>query len=284
MKITADISAKLNLMLSVTGKRKDGYHLIESVMQSVSLFDTVSVETNSIGNIIVKTNNEALTEDNIAKKAAELYFEKANLYNGADIYIEKRIPVSAGLGGGSADAAAVLLILNRIYEKFSIDELKTIGLLVGADVPFCLEGGTAFVKGIGEQIKRIKDIPNCWFLLVKNCKKSSTKQMYEKIDEIGFSNGNKKIIAHFESGDLKAICSNISNDFYKVCKTTENEEIFRFFKSFNPLGYGLSGAGPTVFAVFDDYNKANKLYDQLKSKVEFATVCQPTQSSIKFID
>lgn len=287
MKIKAKAFAKLNLCLGVTGKQNNGYHTIESVMQSVSLYDTVVINIIDKQTIKVSTNDEVLNgEENIAYKAAELYFEQAKISNGVEIFIEKRIPKAAGLGGGSADAAAVLLLLNKIYNKFEFNELSEIALKLGADVPFCLMGGTAFVEGIGEKIKKIKDVPPCAIVLIKDFKKASTKQMYEQIDNIGFSesNSSKFVLSAIKENNLEILCDNFYNDFYKVIKNEKTEEMLKVFKSYKAKGVGLSGAGPTLFAVFDNLANAENLYNNLKNQVEFVTVCEPTKNSIEIID
>ena len=164
MKVKA--CAKINLTLDIVGKRCDGYHLIDSVFQSVSIFDELCVEKGD--GITVKCSVGSIdNKDNIVCKAAEKFFENTKINGGAAIEIKKNIPLAAGLGGGSADAAAVIVALDRLYEtKLSNEQICSIGLSVGADVPFCTVGGTARVGGIGEIVEKLPDIPDC---AVFNC-------------------------------------------------------------------------------------------------------------------
>lgn len=248
--------AKINLTLDITGKRKNGYHLIDSVMQSISLYDTVIVKKAS--EIVVGCSTKALFgKNNIAYNSAEEFFRASEINGGADIYIEKSIPTAAGLGGGSADAAAVLFGLNAIYETgFSVEELCRIGLKVGADIPFCITGGTARVEGIGEIIRRVPDMPECGIVVIKVGEKASTAEMYRKIDVKGdFSNDTPKVLAAIENHNLSLLCQNIGNAFSSVSDT---EIPFELLKKTRPIGYSLSGSGPACFGIYSDFKKAEE--------------------------
>lgn len=180
--------AKINLFLEVNDLRPDGYHNITSVMQTVSLYDKVHIElTKAAGiEVLVKDMPDISDSNNIAYKAAELFFNRVNVKNyGANIRIEKSIPLLSGLGGGSSDAAAVLIGLNQMFENvLETQELINIGKQIGADVPFCIVQGTALIGGIGENIKPCPKIPPCYIVIVKDGKKESTKTMYKKIDGV----------------------------------------------------------------------------------------------------
>ena len=180
MKIKAN--AKINLTLDVLGKRDDGYHLIDSVFQSVSLGDIVTVNKCDVIRVDC-TDSTICDESNIAYKAAKMLKDEFNLPGGISIQLKKVIPVAAGMAGGSSDAAAVLVALNKLYEtNLSEDELCEIGLSVGADVPFCIIGGTARVGGIGEKMEKLPDMPQCAIIIIKHGQKLSTADMYRQVD------------------------------------------------------------------------------------------------------
>ncbi len=259
MKLIAN--AKINFTLDIKGKREDGYHLLDSVMQSVSLCDTVTVNKSDL--ICVScSDGEISGEGNIAFKAAKTFFEFTEIFGGADIYIEKKIPKAAGLGGGSADAAAVIVGLDRLYKtNLSVESLCEIGLKVGADVPFCIMGATARVKGIGEIIEPLPSFPERYLVIVKNGEKLSTKDMYEKIDGMGdMPLYTDKFIENHLNGQTDEALKNCGNAFEAVCKT---DNIRKLSQKYNPLCVGLSGSGPSVYVAFKSKEDAQKLSDEL---------------------
>lgn len=278
MKLKAN--AKINLTLDVVGKRADGYHLIDSVFQSVSLCDFVSVEKDSL--ISVHCSDDTISDkSNIANKAAERFFDYTKLNGGAKIVIEKHIPLAAGLGGGSADAAAVITALDKIYgTALTTDALCEIGLKVGADVPFCIVGGTARVGGIGEKLEKLPDISDCTILLVKHGTKQSTADMYKKIDSCSISTSHTAdAVTGIECGDLQMVCKNISNAFSMVC---DNSELINDIKSTKPLAVSLSGSGPTTFAVYNDASTALCAAEGLKKMGYSPIITAPANSGIIF--
>ena len=170
MQLSCKANAKINLTLDIVGVRKDGYHILDMIMQSVSLADTVKISLNNIPQINVESSCNIISgENNIAYKAASYFLKEANINSGVDIYIEKNIPMSAGLGGGSADAAAVLLALNSLFNgPLDKKTLEKIALKLGADVPYFLYGGTVRVGGIGEEMKVLPPMPDCFIIIAKN--------------------------------------------------------------------------------------------------------------------
>ena len=277
MKIKAN--AKINLTLDICSKRSDGYHIIDSVMQSVSLFD--ELELKRADNISIWYSDIGKCgEDDICYKAAKSFFERANISGGAEIRIEKKIPCVAGVGGSSSDAAAVIVELNRMYgTDFSVDTLCEIGLKVGADVPFCIVGGTVRVGGIGEKLEPIKAIPSCAFLIVVLSKKSSTKQMYEEIDSKPYDDAaTPKMIDAIENRDLTEISKGLSNAF-KAVHGIETEE--KLLLEFAPLGIGLSGSGPAVYAVFENEEEALNAQSKLKKRQIISYVAIPREKGIE---
>ena len=278
MRMKLKANAKLNLSLDICSKREDGYHILDSVMQSVSLCDNVNVE--KAEKITVCYSDIGLCGSNdICYLAAKNFFEYAGIENGADIYIEKNIPCVAGMGGSSCDAAAVLMALNRLYEtNYAEGTLIEIGLKVGADVPFCIVGGTCRVGGIGEILTPIKPLTSCAFLVVVMGKKPSTKEMYELIDSKPYRCGNtQKLIDMIEEGNLKGMCSSLSNAFEVVHSIRLERELLG---RFSPLGIGLSGSGPAVFAVFENKAQADKARSVLETEGIAAYVVEPQEKGI----
>lgn len=277
MKIKAN--AKINLTLDICAQREDGYHILDSVMQSVSLCD--DVELNMSDRISVWYSDLGdCGEDDICFKAAKSFFEYSNLSGGVDIRITKKIPCVAGLGGSSSDAAAVIVGLNKMYKTaYSLDTLCKIGLKVGADVPFCIVGGTARVGGIGEKVTHIKGIPDCAFLIVVLGKKKSTKEMYGAIDSKPFAPfKTESMINAINGGDLNEVCNNISNAF-KGVHSIEYEE--SLLSRFNPLAIGLSGSGPAAFAVFKNGEDALNTQNELKKQNITSFVAAPREKGIE---
>ena len=251
--------AKVNLTLDVLDRRDDGYHNIDSVMQKISLCDVLEVKR--ANEINVSCNIEELIgKNNIVYKAAEEFFGYTGIFKGADISINKNIPCAAGLGGGSADAAAVIRALDVIYETHLSDEsLCEIGIRIGADVPFCLISGTARIGGIGEKIEKIKPITGFGVLIIKNGSKKSTAEMYRMIDRVKERKPmSQKFIDALNSGNSPFDFT--GNDFLYTedrCDTIEK------IKQTQPICVSLSGSGPSLFAVYKDTDDAKRAAELL---------------------
>ena len=262
MKIKAN--AKINLSLSVKGKRHDGYHLIDTVMHSVSLFDEVEIDK-AEEITVVCDKSDIPQESNIAFKAAKLFFEHTKINGGATIKVKKNIPFPAGLGGGSADAAAVLLGLDNIYDTtLSEDTLCALALKLGADVPFFIKGGCQRAQGIGERLTPLCTMKDGYILLAKAGTKPSTGEMYRLLDskdpEIC---DTETVIKAVENNDLELLCDNLFNAFLTVWGKTEIEQKLN---SLSPLAVSLSGSGPTFFALFGDFELAKAAENKLKEQ------------------
>lgn len=261
--------AKINLTLDVTGKREDGYHLIETVMQMVNLSDIVIVDKQDKG-IKITTNKKFLPNNNknIAYKAAELFFDCLGKKGGAKILIHKNIPVAAGLAGGSGNGAAVLASLNLLYDSpFSDEELLRLGAKLGADVPYCMMGKTQLAKGIGEILTPIKNNSRYYIVLVTPPIAISTPWAYSELDnneKTDFPDTNAMIKA-LEDGDYYEMCENLSNVFEGVVakRYPEITKIKEKLISDGANGAIMSGSGSTVFGFFDDYKKAKASQDSL---------------------
>ncbi len=279
MVLTAN--AKINLTLDIVGVREDGYHILDMIMQSVTLADKVTVELNDSGLITVESSNGTINgENNIAFNAAEFFLREADIDSGVNIYIEKNIPMSAGLGGGSADAAAVLLGLNKLLgEPLELPTLERLALRLGADVPYFLYGGTVRVGGIGEQMSALPPLPDCYIIIAKNADKGSTKEMYRLIDsaEEKIHCDNEKVISAIKDANLSAICDNLSNSFSAVWDYSDLTEII---KEFGALAVSLSGSGPSVFGIFDNEQSANNCLNALKIENIEAYLTLPYEKAI----
>ncbi len=259
--------AKINLTLDVLGKRPDGYHDVEMIMQTVSLYDMIIVDKCDEG-IEIITNLKFLptNENNIAYKAAQEFFDYTQINKGCKITMHKNIPVAAGLAGGSGNAAAVLCALDKLYNtNLSLNELKEIGVKLGADVPYCISGGTALATGIGEIIAPLPSLPKCCILMVKPPISVSTGAIYNQIDsaEIQDHPNTNAMIEAIADGDIIEIAKNLSNVMGTV--TESMHPIIRGIKNKmiknGALGAVMSGSGPTVFGIFPDYETAKKSHD-----------------------
>lgn len=259
--------AKINLTLDVLGRRENGYHDVLMIMQTISLFDLLIIDKTD-GEISVSTNLRYLpnNEKNIAYKAVMLFKEAMDIHGGAKIIMHKNIPVAAGLAGGSGNAAAVLCALNLLYDtNLSADELLSLCAKLGADVPYCVMGGTYLASGIGEILKPLSPAPEAYVLLVKPPISISTQTIYEQIDSAPIEKhpDTDAVISALKNGDLRAIASGLCNVMETVTETTHPE--VRGIKNKmilnGALGAVMSGSGPTVFGLFDDYKTAKASAD-----------------------
>jgi len=270
MKIKA--YAKINIALDVVGKRKDGYHLLRMIMQAIDLYDTIEIEKIDSG-INLKCNKHYVPTDerNLAYKAAKLFKETYSIDEGVDITLDKNIPVSAGLAGGSTDAAGVLKLMNKIFDvNADDDELKALGLKLGADVPYCISGGTALCEGVGEQITQLKQFKDKILILIKPPFGVSTKEVYKNFDlsRVIFHPRIEELIEKMESDDIYFVANNMKNLLENVTlkKHRVISSIKEEVKLNGSIGTMMSGSGPTVFAFFDDMLKAQICYDNMKTK------------------
>lgn len=267
--------AKLNLSLDVLSRRSDGYHEMCMIMQTISLCDTLSLECNEESGVRVSTNLRFLPNDerNLAAIAARKYWEARKCEaKGLSINIDKKIPVCAGLGGGSADAAAVLRALNKWADvPLPEEELAQIGEQVGSDVPYCVIGGTALAEGKGERLSRLAPLPDCFIVVCKPAFSVSTPELFGCIDcrKIRCRPDTDGLIAALSAGDLPGVARRMYNVFEDVLperKRAEIAEIKNELISFGALGAVMSGTGPTAFGIFDDENAARGAFTALKDR------------------
>lgn len=275
--------AKVNLTLDVLGKRPDGYHDLKSVMQTISVRDDIEIDldTGKPWNLFCTMEGIPCDERNLAWKAAKVYFQTLGMDpNGLTIRITKRIPTEAGLGGGSADAAAVLRALNRHYDNpLSILALAELGSQIGSDVPFCTLCGTAMVEGRGERLRKLPDMPDCCFVICKPEFSSSTPELYRKIDEVTIAKhpDHKAMESALISGDLGKIAENIYNVFDPIV-TAEHLElnyIKSIFNSYGSVVQQMTGSGSAVFAIVPDFEFAAVICSMLKDNYPDVFIAKP---------
>lgn len=249
--------AKINLSLDVTGRREDGLHTLDTVMQSVALWDEIELTPGGIPGIRLQCSRDYLPTDNAntAYRAARYFFQKIGLQNeGLSIAIRKRIPSRAGMGGGSTDAAAVLRALNRIYgANLPVETLRELATRVGADVPFCLEGGTCRCTGIGEVMEPVAEIPNCFLVVCKPPAGMSTLRAYALLDQYPMTRdyGTPKMVEALEKGDLRKVGQALSNRFDQTLRLMQVREIKKALLAAGALGAMMTGSGSAVFGIFE---------------------------------
>lgn len=275
--------AKINLTLDVLDKRQDGYHDLKSVMQTISIRDDIEIDLDTGKPWTLSCSKEGIPcdETNLAWKAAKVFFDTLGKDpNGVAIRITKRIPTEAGLGGGSADAAAVLRALNKHYgSPLSILALAELGSQVGSDVPFCTLCGTAMVEGRGERLRKLPDMPDCCFVVCKPDFSSSTPELYKKLDETTIARrpDHQAMESALLAGDLGKIAENVYNVFDPVV-TAEHLElnyIKSIFNSYGSVAQQMTGSGSAVFAIVPDFEFAAVICSMLKDNYPDVFIAKP---------
>ncbi len=263
--------AKINLGLDVIGRRENGYHDVRMVMQTIYLYDNVTLEKTEEPGIQLYTNLSYLPVDekNIAYKAAKLLMDEFDIQEGVRITLEKRIPVAAGMAGGSSNAAAVLVGMNRLFKlDLSEQDLMERGVSLGADVPYCVMRGTVLAEGIGEILTPLAPLPKCYILVAKPGISVSTKTVYEKLDSHEIENHPDidGLLCGLDAGDIKAIASKMGNVLERV--TIDDypviEEIKDVMKHNGALNAMMSGSGPTVFGIFEEKHIAKQAMQRVR--------------------
>lgn len=270
-KVEEKAYAKINLVLNIGDLRPDGYHDIQTIMQSLELHDDVTVEQTGSTGITVTASVDTIPTDesNLAVKAVKAFAAKTGVpADGLSIHIEKRIPVAAGLGGGSSDAAATLRALNVLYEtNLSVDELAEIGIEVGSDVPFCVHGGCAYVEGKGDMVVPTTPMPQCIIVIGKPDLAISTEKMYQRFDQAELpqrADHTPEIMLGLRWENLKAVAESVGNAFEQVLMKNERNTVDMMkevMNQFGTLGTAMTGSGPAVFGIFD-----NELYARVASE------------------
>lgn len=262
---------KINLGLDVVRRRPDGYHEVRMVMQMVNFYDRITITKLDHPGIEVTTNLSFLptNEHNIVYKAAALLTQQYHLERGVVIDLQKHIPVSAGMAGGSTDAATVLFGMNRLF-KLSLSQAKLmeLGVHLGADVPYCLLRKTALAEGIGEKLTTLPPMPECWILIARPGVGVSTRMVYETLDlsQVGEHPDIDGIIADIRGGDLYGMAEKLSNvlETVTIPRHPIIEVIKDHMKQHGAVNALMSGSGPTVFGIFDSENTIRQAYSELK--------------------
>lgn len=282
-------NAKINLTLDITGVREDGYHDLSSVMQSIDLADTLEITEREDGEIKLYCDKEEIPTDsrNTVYKAAEKLLKFAGIQKGVNIKINKLIPSEAGMGGGSADAAATLAALKALYKiDISDEELYKIAASVGADVPFCLHGGTCLCEGIGEKMTEVGAMPSCTIIVCKPPVGVSTGKAYSETDKNPqklFGKTEKLCeILNLKNKNLTDVCTQISNRFDEVLEIDEVQQIKRKMLETGAVAACMTGSGSAVFGIYDENSKTSEITDSLKAYGE-VFVTEPCEC-VNFIE
>ncbi len=280
--------AKLNLTLDILGKREDGYHELNMVMQSIDLTDTVTITEKDEHGLSLSCNVPYLPcdESNIAAKAVRRFFESIGKEApGLCIHLDKVIPTCAGMAGGSSDGAAVLRILRALYANdIPRDKLESIGALVGSDVPYCIRGGTVLAQGRGEILTDLPPLPDCYFVVCKPPFPISTPELFAqvRVKKLRCHPDTAGMVRALEAGDLDGIAHRIYNVFEDVLpkKYTEVFEIKRKLLDFGAVTASMTGSGPTVFGLFQDENHAKTAAFELKKEYSATFFCKNATKSV----
>lgn len=274
--------AKINLGLDILGKREDGYHEVRMIMQTIQMYDVLDMKRVKKPGISLSVNYPYIPNDerNLVYKAARLLMDEFQIKEGVEIRLEKFIPVAAGMAGGSSDAAAALVGINRLFKLgLSERDLMERAVNIGADVPYCVMRGTALAEGIGEKLTRITQVPECFVLIGKPGVNVSTKTAYEslQLDKLSYRPDIDGMIEDIERGDLLAMTEKMGNVFEPGIteKYPVIGEIRKLMEEHGALKAMMSGSGPTVFGIFDDRKKmegaAAALRESRLAKTVFAT-------------
>jgi len=287
MKVTVSAPAKINLFLDIIGKLDNGYHSLFMVMQSVGLSDEISVELCEENGIFLTCSDDRLPTDekNIAYKAAKKFCEAAGIEPNFKIHIEKKIPFAAGLAGGSADAAAVIVGLDELLKTdFSQSKLCEIGLSVGSDVPFCIVGGTCLSQNTGGILSQLKPLKDCFIVLAKPEAGVSTAEAYAAADNTYlYRPDSMRMLDACEKGDFELICKYAGNVFEQIIEVRERVEFKDIMRKHGASLCQMSGSGPTVFALFDEKENAESCAAQLKKICADVFVTTPVSNGAKCI-
>lgn len=272
-KIIKEAYAKINLGLDVLRRREDGYHEVKMIMQTVDIHDTLTFVKREEPGIVLAVDDQELSidSDNLIYRAAKLLLEKAGVTQGVEISLQKRIPIAAGMAGGSSDAAATLSGLNELFSLgYSLEELQALGVTLGADIPYCLMGGTALSEGIGEILTRLPSPPQCSLVVAKPDINVSTKFVYENLhaDTLTYHPDVDGMVQAINAGDLKGITDRLGN----VLETVTIREypiinnIKDVMKKAGAENTLMSGSGPTVFGIFTKEDRAKEAAQQIREQ------------------
>ena len=286
MKISIKAAAKVNLMLDLTAVLENGYHSIYTVMQSIGLFDTITVKTTDSDKITLSCSDESMPTDNknTAWKAAEFFFEHiGSETKGVNIHIDKNIPSQAGMAGGSADAAAVIVALDKLFNtNLREEELLSIGEKVGADVPFCILGGTRLCLNKGEVMAKLPDFNPCYMVIVKPDQGVSTKEAYSNYDSAQWIRhpDNEGFLFAATTKDFDTMCKKAANVFEQVVEVSDRVKIKSVMRNHNAKLAMMTGSGAAVFGVFVSKQDAENCKKALEDMFSSVFIAEPTEKAL----
>ena len=282
--------SKINLLLDITGIKKNGYHSLFTVMQSVSLYDVITVEKNGSNEITVSCDTSGVPtyKSNIVYKCAEKFFEYADIKKdkGIHIHIEKNVPFGAGMGGGSGDGAAVLVALNKLFETdYSDKVLCRIGVKVGADIPFCIVGGTALALDTGAVVAPLPDIKDYYIVIVKPDASVSTKEAYTAVDAVENmkhpkNNTMLELLADAECDEALKYCANVFEQAFDIHGRVDIKDTFN---KNGALAACMTGSGSAIYGIFSDEESAVKSAENLKTDFKTVYICRPEKTGVEII-
>lgn len=277
--VTVLAPAKLNLALDVVGLLPNGYHNLDMTMQAITLYERVVLRRSQNLSLTLPGSPVAANDSNTAIKAALAFFHYTGLLAGVEITIYKNVPVRAGMAGGSADAAGVLVGLNVLYgAKLSMSELCALGAKIGADVPFALMGGTCRVQGVGDVMKALPPCPDCWFVVAMPSVGVSTPEAFARYDTMGNPvhpdcEAQEQAI---RANDLRGVCAAAGNALEHCSGAVETPAICKTLRAHGAVTAQMTGSGAAVFGIFDDENAARNAAVELKKGYKQVYVCKPT--------
>ena len=284
--VTVLAPAKLNLALDVVGLLPGGYHDLDMTMQAITLYERVVLRRSPYLDLRLPGSLVAPNNKNTAIKAALAFFDYTGLLAGVDITIYKNTPVRAGMAGGSADAAAVLVGMNELYgAHLSMSELCALGAKIGADVPFALRGGTCRVQGLGDFLKALPPVPECWFTVVMPDYGVSTPEAFAAYDRVGSSvhpdcAAQEKAI---REGDLYALCRACGNALEECSGTVETPHIRSVLNTYGAAASMMTGSGAAVFGIFDNEEKARRAVEALRGEYKKVYLTRPDKGGARVI-
>lgn len=291
MKLTVKANAKINLILDITGVKKNGYHSLFTIMQSISLGDTVSVEKTEGDDITVSCTVPGVPTDsrNIVYKCAVKFFEYAGITEnrGVHIHIDKITPFCAGMGGGSADGAAVLVALNKIFNtNYSDKILCRIGVKVGADIPFCIIGGTALALDTGAVVAPLTDVEGYHIVVVKPEDGVSTKEAYAAVDALTDMKHtkNQEMLELFADGEIQEALKLCGNVFEQALEVPGRVDIKDICNKNGAVASCMTGSGSAVYGIFENLEAAEKSADELKAKFTNVYLCTPEKAGVEILE
>ena len=278
--------AKLNLYLEITGRRDDGYHLLKSVMQSISLYDTLKFTLSEGEGIEIKSNVDSIPLDrkNLIWKAVEAFYDKVDIeQNRVIVELDKKIPSMAGMAGGSSNAAAALVAMNELYgTPLTVEQLCDIGVKLGADIPFCIKGGTVLCEGIGDVMSDMPTIADCYFVVVKPDVSVSTPEAYKKFDSMKISQipDFSAFENSLKTADIELTAKNIYNSLDIACELKEVQQIKQKLIEYGADNAMMTGSGSAVFGIFTDEKIAYKALENFND-YSFSGVFKPVNKGIE---